>query len=152
MKARAVVILIEHGQVALIERRRQGRLFYVFPGGHVEPGETPEQGAVREAKEELGLDVLVNRLVAESSYAGRQHYYYLVTAAGGQFGQGSGKELSRSADSERGSVTPAWVALDTFDQHVILPERMAQLVQQADSQGWPDTPLQFVEPENWPGQ
>ena len=151
MKARAVVILVENGQVALIERRRQGRLFYVFPGGHVEPGETPEQGAVREAKEELGLDVLVNRLVAESSYLGRQHYYYLVTSAGGQFGHGSGSELSRSADSERGSVTPVWVALDTFDQHIILPERMAQLVQQAASQGWPETPLQFVEPENWPG-
>ena len=28
-----------------------------LPAGHVDPGETPMQGAVREAKEEVGLDV-----------------------------------------------------------------------------------------------
>lgn len=34
-----------------------------FPGGAVEPGEAPEMTAVREAKEETGLDVSIGKLI-----------------------------------------------------------------------------------------
>ena len=34
-----------------------------LPGGVVEPGESPAQGLVREVREELGIDVMVQRLV-----------------------------------------------------------------------------------------
>lgn len=32
---------------------------YLPPGGHLEPNETPSEGALREVKEETGLDVLL---------------------------------------------------------------------------------------------
>lgn len=34
-----------------------------FPGGAIEPGEAPEMTAVREAKEETGLDVSIGKLI-----------------------------------------------------------------------------------------
>ena len=34
-----------------------------FPGGAIELGETPEMAAIREVKEETGLDVEVNKLI-----------------------------------------------------------------------------------------
>lgn len=148
MKARAVAILIENGRVAMIERRRQGSLFYVFPGGHVERGELPTEAAVREAEEELGLRVSVIRPIAESTYADRLHYYYLVACNGGEFGSGTGQELSRSPDSERGSVRPVWLPIAQFAKVVIYPAQMAQLICQAIEQGWPNELITFVEPEN----
>src|SRR5207248_5297748 len=46
----------EHARAALIGRTdRRGRLLWSLPKGHVEPGETPEDAAVREVAEETGI-------------------------------------------------------------------------------------------------
>jgi ADP-ribose pyrophosphatase YjhB (NUDIX family) len=44
---------------------------WVFPGGYVDRGEKLEEAAVREAREECGLDVELERLVSLHSYSGR---------------------------------------------------------------------------------
>jgi 8-oxo-dGTP pyrophosphatase MutT (NUDIX family) len=62
--AGGLVVRVEQGeaQVALIGRgRRGGRLRWSMPKGHVELGETLEQTAVREVREETGI---VGRIVA----------------------------------------------------------------------------------------
>jgi 8-oxo-dGTP pyrophosphatase MutT (NUDIX family) len=62
--AGGLVVRVEHGQaqVALIGRtRRGGRLRWSMPKGHVEAGETLEQTAVREVREETGI---IGRIVA----------------------------------------------------------------------------------------
>jgi 8-oxo-dGTP diphosphatase len=148
MKPRAAAILIENDQAAMIERYRAGRLYYVFPGGHIEPGEQPEQTVVREVKEELGLDVRIIRLVAHSTYLEYPHFYYLVEKTGGIFGSGTGKELARQANSERGSVTPVWLPVADFDRLAILPEQMALWVSRFFQGGWPEELFEFIERED----
>lgn len=41
--------------VVLLEHKRLG--FWLQPGGHIDPGETPWEAALREAREETGLEV-----------------------------------------------------------------------------------------------
>jgi 8-oxo-dGTP pyrophosphatase MutT (NUDIX family) len=54
------LVLHDHGPSVLLTRRaahlssHPGQVS--FPGGRIEPGETPEQAALREAMEEVGLD------------------------------------------------------------------------------------------------
>jgi 8-oxo-dGTP diphosphatase len=51
--------LIQHANTLLICQRRRGDAFelkWEFPGGKVEPGETPAEGLCRELREELGID------------------------------------------------------------------------------------------------
>jgi len=51
----AVILVVREGRVLLIHHRKLDR--WLPLGGHIELGEDPEQAALREAKEESGLDV-----------------------------------------------------------------------------------------------
>jgi len=55
-----VGIIITHNDQVLLMKRKglHGQGTWSTPGGHLDFGETPEQCAVREAKEEVGLDVV----------------------------------------------------------------------------------------------
>lgn len=57
-----IELLDEPGRIVLIERRHPPP-GWALPGGFVDIGETVEQAAVREAKEETGLDVTLVRLL-----------------------------------------------------------------------------------------
>jgi mutator protein MutT len=65
MNPRVVVAVIveRDGRVLLQQRAIEPRRgFWTFPGGFLEVGEHPAEGAVRETKEEVGLDVALTGL------------------------------------------------------------------------------------------
>lgn len=58
-------ILERDGQVAVVRiEKPDGAVWVDLPGGGVDPGETPEQGVVREYGEEAGLKVAVRESYA----------------------------------------------------------------------------------------
>jgi ADP-ribose pyrophosphatase YjhB (NUDIX family) len=57
------LVFIARGAELLLVRQSHGKRYWSLPGGSMEHGESVEQAAVREAKEETGLDVLLTRLV-----------------------------------------------------------------------------------------
>lgn len=75
MRNRSSVVILDNGKIALIKRVRCSSVYYVFPGGGIEKGETPKEAAKREALEELGVIINVNECLAEVSFNGMQYYF-----------------------------------------------------------------------------
>lgn len=61
MRSRSAALVVKDGRILLVKMRAFGREFYTLPGGGIEQGETPEAAAVRELKEECGVNGRVVR-------------------------------------------------------------------------------------------
>lgn len=79
------IIAMDEGIVLVRRAIEPGVGLWVFPGGYVDRGETPEAAAVREAREECGLDIRLERLINIYAYPGRTPIIivYAATATGG---------------------------------------------------------------------
>jgi 8-oxo-dGTP pyrophosphatase MutT (NUDIX family) len=98
--------------VALMARfNRGGKLEWCIPKGHLEPGETKEQAALREVFEETGLTAEITDYLGDVSYTFNQKgknvsktvHVYLMTQLSG--------ELTMEHDPNHEASELAWVKL-----------------------------------------
>ncbi|PLT28859.1 NUDIX domain-containing protein [Peribacillus deserti] len=118
MRNRGSAIVIENQKVALIRREWNQCIYYVFPGGGVERGESPEAAAEREAYEELGVTIRIRQLFETAEYNGTQ-YFYLAEITGGTFGEGEGEEFNENG---QGTYQPEWVDISSLMSLDVRPE------------------------------
>ncbi|GGA60727.1 NUDIX hydrolase [Ornithinibacillus halotolerans] len=130
MRDRGAVVIIENDKVALIKRERENSVYYVFPGGGVESekGETPIDAAKREAIEELGVEVKINKLFSEVQFNGTQ-YFFLAETTNGLIGTGKGEEYTNK-ERNRGTYEPMWIEINELTKMDVRPKEVAEQIYQ----------------------
>jgi ADP-ribose pyrophosphatase YjhB (NUDIX family) len=96
-----VDMIIEYGAGIVMIKREYPPPGWALPGGFVEKGERVETAAVREAKEECGLEVEGLRLLGIYSDPARDERFHSVSAVFSGRGKG---ELCASSDARETGV------------------------------------------------
>lgn len=66
----AALVFIQQGETLLLVKQDYGLGYWSLPGGVMEAGESIDQAAMREVKEETGLEIRLGRLIGVYSMAG----------------------------------------------------------------------------------
>jgi 8-oxo-dGTP diphosphatase len=116
-----VVVFNEREEILLIKRGKPphyGR--WMVPGGTLEWGETLEQAAIREVREETGIEIVIETFVeiVEAISADEPGFHYVIMDYAGRAVSGTPTAASDALDA-------VWAALSTLPEYDLTPELVA---------------------------
>ena len=132
MRMRVRALIIQDGNILLIHRVRDGKEYWVFPGGGIEESDiTPQQALKRECFEELGVTVDVGDLFVQNSFEsplGKQkELYYICKIISGKVGTGDGPESTRDPQIY-GTYKNEWLSLSSISTKNLQPTEVRDKV------------------------
>lgn len=65
----SAILITRNGKYLLVQENKPDDIGWTIPAGRVRDQETPEEGAIREVKEETGLEVKIDGLIDTMSFS-----------------------------------------------------------------------------------
>jgi 8-oxo-dGTP diphosphatase len=120
--ATCLVVIDDQDRVLLVKRSVEPKLgSWCLPGGFMELGETPEQGALRELEEETGLSGTIERLLGVVTNQSSQ--YDTVFMAGFLVKEFTGSPVAGDDASDAAFFTRERLPEVAFDSHKMFIRR-----------------------------
>lgn len=132
MGDRACVVVWDNGRLLMVRQAYRSAIIWTFPGGGIEPGESPERAAVREVQEEVRMEVRLIGLLSRRPrmQATGVYHCYLGRAVGGELALGTDPELP---PDDQQLLAYQWFPLDLVRDHPEVAAILPALVQRT---GW----------------
>lgn len=128
---RSAGIVIKGGKILLMHRIKNGKEYYVFPGGGVEPDETNEQAAIREVFEETSIKVGIKKLLYHNVYDDdTEQFFYLCKYLSGEPKLGNSNEAETMKNDPGNIYDPCWYELKLLFQLLLYPLEVRDLLLQ----------------------
>ncbi len=132
-RLRVAPVIVRDDAILLVRHLKQGRTYWLLPGGGVEYGESLAEALVREVKEETNLDILIGHLIlVNDSIPPDRHrhvvnLYFTAEVTGGELAMGRDYNLAELR----------YVPLDELLDLEFYPDVRHELLQ-AIRAGYPD--------------
>lgn len=119
-RIRLAAVIIDKEKLLLIHRKKEGREYWVFPGGGLEEKETYKEGIKREILEEAGLEIKPIKLLykLQGGDIKNFHLYYLCQLVKNGKLKFTGPEKEKNKDQV---YQPEWVLISKIAETPVLP-------------------------------
>lgn len=145
MRKAARVIVVKDQDILVMKRNKFGMIYYCLIGGQIELGEEPVQAALREAKEETGLDLTNPRLVyvEEAGAPYGTQYIFLADYQGGEVKLSPDSVEAAIAKDGKNLFEPMWLPISKLSDVPFRSSVLQQKLVAALASGFPAQPEQF---------
>ena len=100
MRQRVAAVIIKDNKILLLHRIKDGKEYFVFPGGGIEKGESLEEAVIREVQEELGLEIKIEKLLFQIKNLGNDELYFLIKEFSGTSKLGGPEKERMNEDNQ----------------------------------------------------
>ena len=117
-------IVIEDNALVTMYREKEDRVYYTFPGGGINEGESREECVKRECMEEFGITVEPIRQVYTYENEKTIQHFFICKWVDGELGSGEGEEFA--PDRNRGIYVPTLMPLKEIGNLPLMPPEVAK--------------------------
>lgn len=128
-KTGRAVILDENDDIIFVKRTKfnkdmtVNKIYYTFPGGHLEGDETFEEATIREVYEELGVDISLDKEFIHlfNEELNRDEIFYTAHITSGTIGTGNGPEFQNVDYAKYGKYEIVKINKNNLNEYNVLP-------------------------------
>lgn len=121
---RATALVLKEDCILMIHRFKDGKEYFVLPGGGVEEGELAEDAVIRELQEETSIQAhLVKKLNSFVSTRGRTHHIFLCEYISGEPALAP-DSIEATTGDENNQFIPMWVEKEKIPNLEMWPDEI----------------------------
>lgn len=145
MRKAVRAIVIKQDKLLVMKRDKFGHEYYTLVGGHIEPGETPEQALLRELFEETGVNVknLRQVYIEHASLPYGDQLVYVCDYVSGEPKLKADSDESLISQMGQNLYLPMWIPVADLSKLSFRTKQLAENIIKHNHDGFPETVLEF---------